>query len=477
MTALVAKIEKNLTDHTEFLNYKEEMDKWLAIANDTLEECAGIGNEAETRQKLAAVTVSTDYRNRNAANKFQLVFSSIQNLSSRLPEGQHLLGLVQDAFTKATNLTPEDKQDALRANMNDLRTGWDNFTTNIQNTQDLLKSALSRWEEHAEQKNRFDKWLNETEAILAVVPDTRGELSEMKTSLERFKHLNGEISSKGKELDHLVDENRQLSAWTSAPTESENIQKLQQRWEKVKSDCDERVKSLDVEVADYNAYSQKLQEAEKWLLQVSFQLMAHNSLYITNREQTQDQINQHENLLNEIQKYQLNLDDLKAKGQCQIERYEPTSPAIRGTIETQLRNIQDSYDSLLNTSVQIRNRLQDSLAKFEEYENTLDSIGNNLNEYEPIISTDLEQPATTLEMAQDQLKLAQSLHNKLQAEKSRLALAVQACEAATASISRPSSPLEATIQQIPEKELMVRAKLEDLIDQVNFREEKNINST
>lgn len=62
--------------------------------------------------------------------------------------------------------------------------------------------------------------------------------------------------------------------------------------------------------------------------------------------------------------------------------------------------------------------------------------------------------------------MAQSLHSKLQAEKSRLAVAVQACEAATASISRPSSPLETAMQPIPEKELMVRAKLEDLIDQV-----------
>lgn len=60
----------------------------------------------------------------------------------------------------------------------------------------------------------------------------------------------------------------------------------------------------------------------------------------------------------------------------------------------------------------------------------------------------------------------QELHNKLQMEKSRLAAAVQACEAATASISRPSSPLEASIHPIPERELTVRAKLEDLIDQV-----------
>lgn len=384
-----------------------------------------------------------------------------------MPEGQHLLNLVQDAFTKATNLTPGDKQDALRANMNELRTAWDKFTANVQNTLELLKSALNRWETQNEQKNRFENWLTATEQQVAVSPSTRGDLSEMKTALERFKQIHDDIVSKRADLDNLIEEDKELGTWGKSPLDSDDIPRLENRWQKVKSDCEDRLKSLEAEVNDYNVYSQKLQEAEKWLLQVSFQLMAHNSLYITNRDQTQEQIDQHEIVLNEIQKYQSNLDDLKARGQTLIERYEPTSPAIRPTIETQLKNIQDSYDSLLNTSVQIRNRLQDSLSKFQEYENTLDSIAANLNEYEPQIDN-LEEPATTLDMAQDQLKLAQALHNKLNVEKSRLAQAVQACEAATASISRPSSPLEATIQQIPEKELGVRAKLEDLIDQVTI---------
>lgn len=223
---------------------------------------------------------------------------------------------------------------------------------------------------------------------------------------------------------------------------------------------------MESEINDYNSYHQSLQDAEKWLLQISFQLMAHNSLYITNRDQTQEQISQHEALLDDVQKYQSNLDDLNAKGKNQIDRYVKTTPYIRNTIETQLKNIQESYNSLLNTSVQIRNRLQDSLAKFQEYEDTLDGILKNLDEYEPIITTELDEPATNLEMAQEQLQCAQNLHNKLQNEKSRLAIAVQACEAATASISRPSSPLDTTQQPIPEKELMVRARLEDLIDQV-----------
>jgi hypothetical protein len=54
----------------------------------------------------------------------------------------------------------------------------------------------------------------------------------------------------------------------------------------------------------------------------------------------------------------------------------------------------------------------------------------------------------------------------LQAEKSRLATAIQACEAATASVSRPGSPLAEEETTYSEKELNVKAKLDDLIDQV-----------
>lgn len=37
------------------------MDKWLDIANDTLDKCTGIGNEDETKQKLLSITVLIFY--------------------------------------------------------------------------------------------------------------------------------------------------------------------------------------------------------------------------------------------------------------------------------------------------------------------------------------------------------------------------------------------------------------------------------
>lgn len=378
-----------------------------------------------------------------------------------------MLSIVQEAFTKAKNLTPEDKQEVLQSNMSELKQSWDNFTENVQNTVDLLKSALSKWEDHKERVAAFEKWLTTTEEQLSVEPDTHGELSEMKTILDGLKNLSKQIEHKGNDdLQRLMSDAQDLNSWAKTPSKADDMNSLQSRWEKVKAQCDEHIENFNGEMNDYNGYYQKLQDAEKWLLQISFQLMAHNSLYITNRDQTQEQIDQHEILMAEIQKYQANIDDLTAKGHNQIARYETSSPKIRSVVETQLKNVQDSYDSLLNTSVQIRNRLQESLAKFEEYENILDSIQKNLEEYEVSIG-ELDEPATTLDMAKAQLKTGQTLHNKLQGEKSRLAVAVQACESATASISRPSSPLEPHIPQIPEKELLVRGKLEDLIDQVN----------
>ncbi|KAL5279677.1 hypothetical protein ACFFRR_003964 [Megaselia abdita] len=435
---LVSKIEKSLSDHTEFLNYKNEMDNWIKKANEVLADCTGEGD----------------------LNMISNQLETINSLSSRLPEGQHLLGMVQDAYSKAIHVTPEDQQEKLRNLMTKVREDWDALGLQVKQKIVDLKQAQNRWSEFAANKQKLEKWLIETESVLAKPYDTKGELSEMKTLLERFKILLNEVNQRGPQFESLQQEAKQLGS------EVEDVSRLQARWEKLKNECNGKIKSIETEINDYNSYYQNLQDVEKWLLQVSFQLMAHNSLFISNREQTQEQLSQHESLLDEIQKYQSNIDDLNTKGQAQIRRYEEKTPSIRETVEEQLKNIQDSYNSLLHTSVQIKNRLLESLAKFQEYENTLDSIMKNLEEYEPVITNELDAPATTLEMAQNQLQTAQNLNTKLQAEKSRLAAAVQACEAATASISRPSSPLESAMQAIPERELIVRAKLDDLLDQV-----------
>lgn len=347
-----------------------------------------------------------------------------------------------------------------------IRGEWDVIVVKIGASLNNLKANINRWNALLDNKNRLNNWLQEKEATLQSIPQGNGEISEMKTLLERLKYLESEISQKNPEVDDLVDEMKHFEPLGAPDEDKAKLQAIVQRFSTLKHNCDGRIGDFEVEISEYVAYQHQMQEIEKWLLQISFQLMAHNSLYISNYEQTKEQIAQHESLLEYIQKYQSNIDDLDAKGQQQIKRYEPFSNTIRDKIESQIKNIQESYNSLLNTSIQIKNRLYDSLNKFKEYEETLDSIMQNLDGFERVIDFEMEKPLNTLNEAKTQLQLMTNLQDKLQQEKQRLTLACQACEAATASISRPSSPVFNQSPQIPEKELLVRAKLEDLVDKL-----------
>ncbi|XP_018338972.1 PREDICTED: nesprin-1 isoform X6 [Trachymyrmex septentrionalis] len=441
---LVFKVEKNLADHTEFLKAKKEMEDWLRTAQGSVEDCIGVGDTAWARDKL----------------------ETLRLVATRVTEGQHLLSTLQNAFAKAINMVLPEQQDQLRSDMANLRSNWEQLSIDLNTVQAKVKSVLSRWEDHAEAHNKFVKWLEENEEIVKGSPDTKGEFGEMKTMLERYKHIQEEIRDKKSDLDHLMTEATELSAWAKNNTTLNETKHLLDRWKALAELVGEKKKFMENEMQEYNAYHAALQETEKWLLQISFQLMAHNSLYITNKEQTIEQIKQHEALLAEIQKYQEVLDELKLKGHGQIERYVGANPTIRSTIETQLQNVQDSYNSLLNTALQIKNRLTESLIKFQEYENTLESIMKNLDMYETEMTQGLEAPLNNLISAEQSLESARTLHNKLQAEKARLALAVEACEAAAACVSRPGSPLDAPPIQVPAREVEVRTRLDDFIDQM-----------
>jgi len=205
-----------------------------------------------------------------------------------------------------------------------------------------------------------------------------------------------------------------------------------------------------------------IQETEKWILSTSFQLMTQNSLSITNEEQTEAQMEAHEALLQEMNDYAHVLEELRHKGQEQIQRY----PSLKESIEFQLGNLADSYDSLLRTGNQIKARLADSLAVFKAYEETLRSIMGNLDQWEPAISETIQEPIRNREDLTTKMEVGRNFHNQIQGEKSRLNLAVQNASSAAASLSRPSSPQEALHQPIPDRELAVRSRLEDNIDQV-----------
>jgi nesprin-1 len=61
----------------------------------------------------------------------QLSSSFFQLVSTRMTEGQHLLSVMQDVFTKAIDTTPADQQDTLREDMSYLRNSWEQLNIDL----------------------------------------------------------------------------------------------------------------------------------------------------------------------------------------------------------------------------------------------------------------------------------------------------------------------------------------------------------
>jgi nesprin-1 len=61
----------------------------------------------------------------------QLLLYFFQLVSTRMTEGQHLMSVMQDVFTKAIDTTPGDQQDTLREDMSYLRNSWEQLNIDL----------------------------------------------------------------------------------------------------------------------------------------------------------------------------------------------------------------------------------------------------------------------------------------------------------------------------------------------------------
>ena len=269
---LVSRLEKSKTDHSDFINSKEEFAKWLERSHGTIQDCAGqTGGEEVTKEK----------------------YDLVRSVASRMSEGQHLMNVMMDAYSKALNTSAAEQQETFREDVARLRGGWDQMTISLNNTLSQLKCAVNRFEEFKEACIRMEAWLKQMDQSLSEYPVSKGEVGEMKTLMERLKSQHMELERKKPDLDHLHREAADLSARSNDVKCKQTVERFELKWNELVMLSHNYRTRLDEEITDYNAYHQALQDTEKWILQTSFHLMAHNSMYITAREQTEEQITKH----------------------------------------------------------------------------------------------------------------------------------------------------------------------------------------
>jgi nesprin-1 len=296
---LVSLGEQSLSVHSDFIRAKQEFEEWFIIANGTVQDSSSpSGTSQDVKQR-------TDL---------------IKNVASRMTEGQHLLNCVTENCAKVLPTSGELQEANMKNEIAAMKMKFSKLGNQINEQLAIMSTAVHRWDLYESSLHEISSWLCDTQSAITDMTNCNGQLSEMKTALQKYKYILEETKKKLDMLKSMKSEAAELSEMSGDDSVLILYSSLQEKLSKFNEECMVLRRAIEKEVEEYNAYHQQMQETEKWLLQISFQLMAHNSLYITSREQTQQQLSEHQALLAQIQEYQSSLDRVRGMGAVQISR-------------------------------------------------------------------------------------------------------------------------------------------------------------
>ncbi len=212
--------------------------------------------------------------------------------------------------------------DSMREEVRGMKERYDRLAVEVSDGLSELQKLQQKWQDARSVLEGVSSWVADTRTVLAEAraetEEGTGDVGEMKTLLERLKGVAAEVDKKKEEVEAARLEAARLPGDDAALLGT--AAELGSALSDFESTCAELTARLDGEISEQAEYQRAAQEVEKWLLQMSFQLMAHNSLYITTRDQTQEQIEQHEKLMEEIKGYQATLDAVREMGHAQVAR-------------------------------------------------------------------------------------------------------------------------------------------------------------
>jgi nesprin-1 len=292
---LLNRTERSVADHSDFHRAREDYDEWHQRA-------AGTVNDS---------LQPSDANNVDLAERL----SQVRTVASRMTEGQHLLNCAAKALVVIADSTPSQQADAMQSSLTSMRSSFDQLNSDV-------NAALAKLEDLQQQRSDLlqtfadmEEWAKQTRETLAEKAASRGEVGEMRTLLERYRNMAEDIAAKGDVLKDSGQKAAELAEVAKDENITDRARELCSTLATLETECQSRLNGIQGEMSAHADYQAAMQETEKWLLQMSFQLMAHNSLYITTREQAQEQIARHEKLMDDIKAYQSSIDAVREKGE------------------------------------------------------------------------------------------------------------------------------------------------------------------
>ncbi|XP_074648980.1 muscle-specific protein 300 kDa-like isoform X3 [Tubulanus polymorphus] len=429
------KLEQSAKDHRGYDIAYADCAQWLESASDRLSKCndtTGDWQEIEGR------------------------IDAVREINANLDDGHTKLSKATELAQKVMrNCSPEGKK-KIQGMMDKLREAWDTLHGNINICSTNLEKSLLKYNEYEECYDLILKWMLDTENLLLADPERKVELLDKKQQLDKYKAIQTDINYHAKQIEDLTEVASQIQTTRPDKEVNKSIGEMTQNYDKLKKRSNEIVDQLQKAYDEHQDYHDTVQDTEKWILQKSFQVMSHNGLNVGSMELTEKQITKHAALMREIAAYQSNIDSVK-KTANQLIKSNDRNPQLESSINSELDNLQDSYSALQATAGQIKDRLQDTLEKWQEYQKSLDKTEKFMDKDLAVWWVGKRRPqADSIEHAHIQMHESKEMLQKLQGMKQDLQAAANRCENT------------GSMEALDQVEVGLDSSVNRLADRVNF---------
>lgn len=321
----IGRYENFVKEHKSFNDDYTKFSNWLQSQAEELQNLSHIvGDVAVLQERQKVIKNMIDVKNHN-----------VEHFENLISQGEKLYAH-----------TSPDGREVIRQQLRNLRTIWDSYSDDLQNTSNKLDQCLVQFGDFTATQEQLTKWLKDVETAMQQHTELKATLQEKRAQLQNHKIMHQEIMSHQQLVVAVCDKAQQLVDQTQDKSLNIYLQSIKQLYQNIVSKSQELLNNLEDCVEKHNQFNIQVIKFKDWISHESDKLQEKDDVSgeksdLTQRIKALKQLRQNEtegnSLLNKI-KEQL-IDVAKSTAPKGVEQLKTEVEDLYGLLQQHIKDI------------------------------------------------------------------------------------------------------------------------------------------
>lgn len=353
---IMRRLELYYQEHHQHHTLYEECQHWIEKTREKLKDCEEIPN---------------------SLTEIQIKLNTVKSLRQGLEQGQNKLRYVLELKEKVILNTEPNGASKIQEDTESLKDDFEKLLIDINNVRGQLMNRAVKLEELMQLYKVITDWLDEVEAIIAASDVTLNDLSEKRSSLEKFRGLQRDLNGYNEiigKIQNKMNEDENLN--------QSDYKNVLNRFESAQDQINSAIETLENQVNNQEKCKQALAEIYDWIRKERLEI-----------QQCFDAHGEHAEILKKMEqldRVNLSMPEGKILMETAIELSQNlkslTDSEGQDAINQDVKQLKNDWDDLASMFNEAQNNLKLCLATWDKFnthfnnvDKWLDSTANKIN--------------------------------------------------------------------------------------------------